>query len=199
MVKKAFQQMDKDNSGQVTVSDISKIYDVSRNADFIEGKKSREEILEDFLSGFEGVKGNHDGVVTWKEWEDYYTDLSMSIPNDDYFVAMMESVWCMMEEEDSTVNKEQVEHLTKTLRHKLLDFSRGGQQDEYVMREMFKDFDTNKSGDLTIDELWGMMSKLGISCDRKFVTALFKKFDANKNGVIEFEEFMDYLIQNPYK
>lgn len=41
MVEKAFQQMDKDNSGQVTVSDIAAIYDVTRNKDFIDGKKSK--------------------------------------------------------------------------------------------------------------------------------------------------------------
>jgi hypothetical protein len=31
--------------------------------------------------------------VTLDEWIDYYTDLSMSIPTDEYFVAMMESTW----------------------------------------------------------------------------------------------------------
>ena len=47
---------------------------------------------------------------------------------------------------------------------------------------MFKDFDTNKSGNLTIDELTAMLAKLQISVDRKFVSALFKKFDVNSNG-----------------
>lgn len=93
MVKKAFEQMDKDGSGKVSIQDITQIYDVSRNRDFIEGKKSREEILSDFLSGFEGVKGNRDGIISWEEWQDYYTDLSMSITDDVYFVQMMESVW----------------------------------------------------------------------------------------------------------
>ena len=71
--------MDKDGSGQVTIDDINEIYDVSKNKDFIEGTKTRDEILQDFLSGFEGVKGNRDGIITWDEWLDYYTDLSMSI------------------------------------------------------------------------------------------------------------------------
>lgn len=93
MVKKAFQIMDKDGSGKVTVNDIYQVYDVTRNKDFIEGKKSREEILNDFLAGFEGVKGNRDGIITWEEWQDYYTDLSMRIVDDTYFVRMMESVW----------------------------------------------------------------------------------------------------------
>ncbi len=199
MVKRAFALMDKDGSGQVTVSDIAKVYDVTQNKEFKEGKKSKEEVLEDFLSGFEGVKGNRDGTITWEEWLDYYSDLSMSMPDDLYFVRMMEQVWCVAEDESSTVYKEQLERLTQLMRQKLQDFSKQGHSDEYVLRDVFKLFDTNKSGDLTIDELWNMMAKLGISCERKYVQALFRKFDENNNGVIEFEEFCRYLIQNPYK
>jgi hypothetical protein len=45
------------------------------------------------LTNFEGVKGNKDGIITHDEFVDYYTDLSMSVPSDEYFVRMMESVW----------------------------------------------------------------------------------------------------------
>lgn len=190
--------MDKDGSGKITIQDIVAIYDVSQNRDFLEGKKSRDQILSDFLSGFEGVKGNRDGIITWEEFLDYYTDLSMSVTDDQYFVGMMESVWCITEDEDASVNKEQVEYLTKLLREKLRDFSNSS-TDEYVLRGIFKEFDQNKSGTLTIDELTWMLAKLQISCDRKFITALFKKFDTNGNGVIEFEEFCDYVVRNPYK
>lgn len=190
--------MDKDNSGKITVQDIAHIYDVSQNQDFIDGKKTKEEILTDFLSGFEGAKGNDDGIVTWEEFKDYYSDLSMSLPTDVYFVQMMESVWQVAEDEDAGVFKEQLEHLTKTLRHKLLDYSKGS-SDEYVLRDVFNFFDTNKSETIALDELTFMMEKLGISCERKYCTALLKKFDKNGNGVIEFEEFCDYIIHNPYK
>lgn len=159
MVKKAFQQMDKDGSGKITVNDIDIVYDVTKNRDFIEGTKTRGQILSDFLSGFEGAKGNRDGIITWEEWLDYYTDLSMSVTDDVYFVQMMESVWCMCEDEDASVQKEQVEFLVKTLRKKLLDFSKSS-TDEYVLRSLFKDFDTNKSGTLTIDEVTAMLAKL---------------------------------------
>ena len=61
MVEKAFKQMDKDGSGKVTVSDIDAIYDVSQNQDFIDGKLTREEVIGQFLDGFDGMKGNNDG------------------------------------------------------------------------------------------------------------------------------------------
>jgi Ca2+-binding EF-hand superfamily protein len=93
MVKKAFAMLDKDGSGQLTVGDIAGIYDVSMNAEFLEGKKGKDEILMEFLNNFDGARGNNDGVVTWNEWIDYYGDLSMSTPSEEYFVRMMESTW----------------------------------------------------------------------------------------------------------
>ena len=62
--------------------------------------------MEEFLANFEGAKGNNDGIVSWEEFLDYYTDLSMSLSDDLYFVRMMESVWCVGEDEDATVFKE---------------------------------------------------------------------------------------------
>lgn len=122
----------------------------------------------------------------------------MSITDDTYFVRMMESVWNICEDESSTVTKNQVTDLIQALRHKLLDFSRG-QQDEYVLRSLFKEFDVNGNGTLSVDELGALMSRLQISVERKYLQALLNKFDRNGNGVIEFEEFSEFLIQNSFE
>jgi len=55
------------------------------------------------LNTFDGAHGNNDGVITKNEWTDYYTDLSISLPSDDYFVQMMESTWGICEHEDTGV------------------------------------------------------------------------------------------------
>ena len=93
LVDKAFHIMDKDGSGVIQVKDIKDIYDVSFSKDFQEGTKTKEEVLEEFLDSFDGLKGNDDGQVSHDEWVDYYTDLSMSIPSDEYFALMMKQVW----------------------------------------------------------------------------------------------------------
>jgi Ca2+-binding EF-hand superfamily protein len=93
MVMKAFHMLDKDNSGQLTVSDICGIYDVSKNPEFLEGRATKDQILTNFLNQFDGVRGNNDGVVTLEEFCDYYRDVGMSVPSDEYFVQMMESTW----------------------------------------------------------------------------------------------------------
>jgi len=93
MVKKAFAMLDRDGSGKLTVSDIVGVYDVSQSPEFLEGKKTKDELLSEFLNNFDGPRGNNDGVVTWEEFQDYYSDLGMSTPSDEYFVKMMETTW----------------------------------------------------------------------------------------------------------
>lgn len=61
MVEKAFAMLDRDGSGVVQIKDIAGIYDVSMNPEFLEGRKTRDEILMDFLNNFDGAKGNNDG------------------------------------------------------------------------------------------------------------------------------------------
>jgi Ca2+-binding EF-hand superfamily protein len=42
MVEKAFGMMDRRGDGQITIDDIIKVYDVSRNPEFIEHRKTKE-------------------------------------------------------------------------------------------------------------------------------------------------------------
>ncbi len=46
------------------MNDIIGIYDVSMNPEYIDGRKTKEQILVDFLNNFEGSRGNKNGVVT---------------------------------------------------------------------------------------------------------------------------------------
>jgi len=84
------------------------------------------------------------------------------------------------------------------MRSKLLDFS-GNQTEEMVLRNTFREFDTNANGVLAADELQALLVRLQMSVERKYLTALLNKFDRNGNGVIEFEEFCNFLINDPYR
>ena len=207
MVQKAFVMLDKDGSGQLTIADISKhpsttitlslvgIYDVSMNPEFIEGRKSKEQILTDFLQNFEGARGNKDGRISKEEFFDYYTDLSMSVPSDEYFVRMMESVWQCPEDDNDPNLKATVQMLLKEVRLRLLELARN---DPKLIKKVFSDFDLNHSNHLTIDEITNMIAKLKISVERRYVYPFFKIIDADNSGGVEFPEFERYIVQNPY-
>lgn len=67
------------------------------------------------------------------------------------------------------------------------------------MRDIFRTFDTDKSGCLSINEMAGLLAKLGVACSDKELVALMREMDTNKSGVIEFEEFCQFMVLDPWK
>ena len=189
MVQKIFTMMDRDGSGQLTVADILDIYDVSTNQDFIERRKTKEQILTEFLSNFEG--GNKDGKVTLQEFIDYYTDVSMSVPNDEYFVRMLESVWQCPENDHDESAQAAIQMLLREARLRILELARG---DPKLIKKVFSDFDLNQSATLTIDEVTNMIAKLKISVESKYVHPFFKVIDRSNHGAIPYEDFEAYVL-----
>ena len=140
MVDKAWQIMDRDGSGVITCSDVAHIYDVTCHKDFIEGSKTKEQIIGEFLDSFDGAKGNDDGRVCSTEFYDYYTDLSISLPSDDYFVQMMESTWGVSENEDTAVYQNTIAEYVKITKQQLVTLL-GDHNRESDILKLFSDFD----------------------------------------------------------
>ena len=98
LVQKAFKMIDKDGSGFLDPDDIRNTYNASKHPDVLEGKKSEEQVLVEFLETFEmhlNLRDNKssDGKVSLPEFEEYYKNISASIDNDDYFTLMMNNSW----------------------------------------------------------------------------------------------------------
>ena len=98
--KKAYAIMDSDKSGKLDLNDIRQTYNAKQHPDVKSGKKSEDEILNEFLDTFDdhfcdmkGHADSRDGVITMQEWIEYYNNVSMSIDNDEYFALMMNNTW----------------------------------------------------------------------------------------------------------
>lgn len=194
MVWRAFGLMDRDGSGKIEAKDVQHLYDVSQHREFIEGTKTKTEILEDFLNSFDGVQGNNDGIISKEEWFEYYTDLSVSIPSDDYFVQMMESTWNICEDEDDSVYHDKINQYVSYVHSQLVNLT-GGSNDEGLIRKIYDDFDLNQNGMITIDEFANMVAKLEIAVERKYLRGIFREIDLDKSGAIEFEEFYNFATK----
>ena len=92
LVRLAFNVLDKDGSGLIEPTEIASVYDASKHPDVVNGKRTPEEILSEFLETFE-VNGDNDGKVSLQEFENYYSHVSASIDDDDYFELMMRNAW----------------------------------------------------------------------------------------------------------
>ena len=66
----AYDTLDTDGSGVVTRADVLAVYDTSKHPEVLAGKKTRDEVITEFMAQWETDKA--DGTVTRDEFLDYY-------------------------------------------------------------------------------------------------------------------------------
>lgn len=98
LVKQAFAKIDRDGSGFLDINDIKDSYNASKHPDVVQGKRTEEQVLIEFLETFEAHHNlregtETDGRVDETEFVEYYKNISVSIDNDDYFSLMMNNSW----------------------------------------------------------------------------------------------------------
>tara|TARA_B110001450_G_scaffold250568_1_gene269436 strand:- start:155 stop:1399 length:1245 start_codon:yes stop_codon:yes gene_type:complete len=98
VVAQCFKKLDKDASGWIDISDIRGVYVANKHPDVISGKKTEDQILQEFLETFETAHAMRNNeapnyVVTKEEFDEYYNNISASIDDDAYFAQMMISAW----------------------------------------------------------------------------------------------------------
>eukprot|EP01040_Poterioochromonas_malhamensis_P013753 gene13753-15162_t len=91
LVLLAFEILDADKSGIVDLDDIRAKYDASKHPDVISGKRTTDSVLSEFLDTFDTEE--KDGKVTPSEFCKYYSNVSASIDEDDYFELMIRNAW----------------------------------------------------------------------------------------------------------
>jgi predicted RNase H-like HicB family nuclease len=102
LVKKVFAKLDLDGSGQIDQKEIFDLYNAKSHPEVLAKRKTEEEVLQEFMETFEvhkqtvkeeGLSKKGDGKVSLAEFMDYYSNVSASIDNDEYFQLMMTNAW----------------------------------------------------------------------------------------------------------
>ena len=98
IVMQAYSALDKDGSGVIDINDIRGVYTADRHPDVLAGKKTEQQILQEFLETFETAHNMRNSTgpdyeVTKDEFVEYYNNVSASIDNDEYFALMMNNAW----------------------------------------------------------------------------------------------------------
>lgn len=91
MIREAYNKLDKNRDGRVTLEDLANTFDVSQLPEVQSGKVKPEEVFKAFISNWDTKK--RDGIITLDEFVDYYKDVSALIEKDENFVEMMKSTW----------------------------------------------------------------------------------------------------------
>ena len=100
IVTKCFQKFDRDGSGQIDIHDLEGVYNAKSHPDVKQGRKTEQEVLNEFLDTFElhyslldRGRGTRDGTIELKEFMEYYRNVGASIDNDEHFELMLTNAW----------------------------------------------------------------------------------------------------------
>ena len=97
IVLKAFDKLDLDKSGKIELNEIKSLYNVKNHKDVLSGKKTEEDLYNEFIETFEThhnlKKGFKDKRVSKEEFLEYYNNISMSIDDDDLFISLISNAW----------------------------------------------------------------------------------------------------------
>ena len=97
IVLKAFDKLDLDKSGKIELSEIKSLYNVKNHKDVLSGKKTEEDLYNEFIETFEMhhnlKKGFKEKRVSKEEFLEYYNNISMSIDDDDLFINLISNAW----------------------------------------------------------------------------------------------------------
>ena len=97
IVLKAFDKLDLDKSGKIELNEIKSLYNVKNHKDVLSGKKTEEDLYNEFIETFEThhnlKKGFKDKRVSKEEFLEYYDNISMTIDDDDLFISLISNAW----------------------------------------------------------------------------------------------------------
>ena len=98
VVRRAFTKIDASGNGILELDEVKAAYSAAKHPDVIQGKRSQENLLCEFLETFEAHhnmsnNGERGAPITIEEFTDYYTSVSASIDSDEQFVLVMNNTW----------------------------------------------------------------------------------------------------------
>ena len=91
IINMAYDKLDHNCEGKVTLEDLANAYDTTVDSRVGSEQCTNEECLAEFISLWDTQQ--RDGIITRKEFEDYYADLSAAIEDDDTFERVLRSAW----------------------------------------------------------------------------------------------------------
>ena len=126
----------------------------------------------------------------------------MAVFDDEQFIKLVSDSWKIQEAAHLKVTQKDLEHLVAAFRHSLLKLSTKGHHEEFVLRELFRGFDRDNNGLLSVEVLKAMLEKIDITTSDEYLEALLKQVEINSApdcaGKVEFEEFVHFVIQDRY-
>ena len=194
LVNKVFNKLDINGNGEISFDEIQAKYNAKNHPEVLSGKKTEEEVLQEFMNTFQDTYNylcgtETDNIITLEEFMEYYENVSMTIDNDEYFEIMLNNGWNLnpnqkikgwsnKEEESELNNKNISENYQEKYGNR-----RPGQTEEEAKEERFNNARNKFKKEILSRGAGGL-----ISLGRQF-----KLFDENNSKTLDFDEFSKAL------
>ena len=200
LIEEIFSTFEPDQDGFVHIKKVTQLFNPENHPDVLTGKKSPEEVYQEFLDTFDGnhtyLNGDEAlyGNVDIDEFCDYYDSISMMIEKDSDFENMVRGVWL---DEVNNYNNQQ-EEKSKPLRAKKVIKQSDNQKDNEYDNQNIKNnqyenlSEKEDEKQKAVNEGFESFRKYLQQKDAKTVLTLarqFKILDENGNKTLDFGEF----------
>ena len=99
MINEVFQSLDSFSQGYISTNNIKTLFNAKRHPEVISNKRSEGEVLGEWLDNFEifceynGIPNVGDRKLSFEEFKNFYSIISMSIEDDKFFEYMIIHTW----------------------------------------------------------------------------------------------------------
>lgn len=191
IVEKVFKALDVDGSGYLTTEDMRAHFNAKGHPEVQAGRATEEDVLRSYVNALEGER--KDNRVSLEEFTAYYEDISASVPDDDFFVNLVANCWGVSESAVNAADVAKVRRYEELLREKVRQTCKSTESPKTRLARVFKFFDTDGTGSVTIDEMTNALQQLGLPLPRKDVLLFFALYDKDGSGCINYAELVAFL------
>jgi Ca2+-binding EF-hand superfamily protein len=149
------------------------------------GSQTAEEAQSEFKTLFcvHAQLETDEETVSRQAWHEFYQDVRLCLPDDDYLVQQLEASWGIAEK-GRKATKSEIDAVILQLRSALTQRSIG-LKDEVNMRKFMRQYNT--SDRVSPEELYELMLFVGVDASPALAAAIVERIDLDKSGSVDLQ------------
>jgi hypothetical protein len=175
----------------VPVTAIREAYSPEASALYLSGSQTAEEAKNEYITMLmthAGVEGEA-AVIDLLAWCNFYTDLSMCVPNADYLVQNLEASFGISEGAREP-SRQEVNLAILQLKSSLIQ-STTGVKDEVKLRRFIRTW--SPAGRVDASNLFELMLDVGMDATPAVAAAILARVDLEKAGAVDLEALVSVV------
>ena len=172
----------------ITIQQMYEKYHAANHPQVASGQKQEQVILDNFLHIFDANRKGPQGLVTEYEFQKAHKEISASYPiDDDAFIRMMECVWGITENKESS--NQDIRQLQIVIKEKIRLRMKTTETEEQALLKLFKFIDLDRKGYLIPSEFHAALLRIGVDLTEQQVHGFFEAFNQGQSEGLDYSEF----------